>query len=49
MFSNCSSLNEIINVSKLNTNKEIDRSYIFFECSKELIEKLKNNIEFIES
>ena len=49
MFSNCSSLNEIINVSKLNTNKEIDRSYIFFECSKELIEKLKNDIEFIES
>ena len=49
MFYNCSSLNQLPDISKFNTKNVIDMSYMFYNCSsiKELPDISKWNMEKI--
>ena len=45
MFSFCSSLKEL-NLSNFNTNNVTNMRYMFYECSDELKNKIKEQIKF---
>ena len=46
MFLNCSSLKEL-NIDNFNMNNVINMNYMFFGCSKELINNIKNKYKNI--